>query len=193
MGRYFVGIEVPPEIGGRPLTELQERLEPILNVKRWYGPEQFHITTQFLGELNEEQLEAVKRLLARETQGAKSFQLQLGQPGWFPRAKVVWCGVQGDLEALSALQARMADAFRQEPALDVMKFAHDRYRPHITLGRLREADPSVRLESAVTAEEAQKLIGGVSWQVGAVRLFESVSAGHGGGPEYPVRQSFPLE
>ena len=183
MGRYFVGIEVPETIGEDRLVPLTKRLDPLLAVKRWYNPQQFHLTVQFMGELTDAQVEELKRLVTPHAEAHKSFTLSLGELGWFPRAKVVWCGVRGEMEPLQELYGAVSKALAP---LGASQFNYDQFRPHITLGRLREVDSKFRPH----AVETDDLIGGdVSWTVKGLHLYESVSGGPNG-PQYPIRHTF---
>lgn len=184
-GRYFVGIEVPPDICGAALVEVQKRLEPHLQVKRWYAPEQLHLTTSFLGELSEEQVEAVVALLEKRVREHEPFELRLGHVGWFPRAKVVWCGVEGTgLKPLFDLQAATA---RDLSVVGAERFSHETYRPHITLGRLKSAQADFQPDKMNFADVLED----IAWRAEALHLYESVSNG-ANGPDYPKRFSFRL-
>jgi 2'-5' RNA ligase len=180
MGRYFVGIEVPKETCGAKLMEVQQRLQPTLHVKRWYSREQFHLTTHFLGELDEAGVAKVIERVALHAERQTPFSLRLEGAGWFPQAKVVWCGLAGDLGPLRTLHAALAESLK---AVGADRFAHDQFRPHITLGRLRTVDPSWQ------PPDISDLLSGAEWDVTALHLFESVSTG-GGGPQYPIRHTF---
>jgi 2'-5' RNA ligase len=183
MGRYFVGIEVPMAIGEQALVPMTQRLQRVLQGKRWYRSEQFHLTLQFLGDLEEEQVKEVVRLLRSIVDGHREFSLRLGGLGWFPNARVVWCGVQGELDALGHLQCEISSLLK--PFCQVEQ--HRTYRPHITLGRLMTIDTSFRPGTVMVDD----LIEGQSWKVGAVHLYESVSNGNLG-PDYPIRHSFAM-
>lgn len=180
MGRYFLGLEVPKETCGAMLLKVEERLEPGLDVKKWYRPEQFHITTHFLGDLDAGQVQRVIELVTPHTAVQQPFRLRIDHAGWFPRAKVVWCGVTGDTAPLQELYAVLAEPLN---TLGAGRFAYDQFRPHITLGRLRSADPKWQ------PPEVADLLEGAEWEVGSLHLYESVSAG-AKGPDYPARHTF---
>jgi 2'-5' RNA ligase len=179
MGRYFLGLKVPADLCGAELTAMQERLAPLVVAKRWYRPEQFHLTTHFFGELDERAVEELSGYVERVAQDQSPFALKLGAPGWFPNAKVVWCGVDGDTEALHALYRALTAEMAGTGRVDATR---DSFCPHITLGRLREIDRSFRPEVVAVPEQ-------ISWTVEAVHLFESVSNGEAG-PSYPIRRTF---
>jgi len=184
MGRYFIGVEVPPASCGAALVQVAERVKPLVAGKKWYQPEQLHVTVQFMGELDDQTVAAVAAATAEVCRAHRPFALELGRLGWFPRAKVVWNGVAGEVQALQQLQADVQQVLRPYGAGER---DHGLYRPHITLGRLHEVDMAFRPE-AVAIDD---LVAGHRWQVSALHLFESVSAGRDG-PHYPIRQSFPL-
>ncbi|MGZ4163029.1 MAG: RNA 2',3'-cyclic phosphodiesterase [Tumebacillaceae bacterium] len=189
MGRYFVGIQVPEETGGVALEAVQQRLEPLLDVKRWYAPPQFHLTLHFLGNLEEPMIQQVIDLITPHTFRWKPFNLRLGSVGWFPRAKVVWCGVEGETDSLRSLQQAVGQDLT---AVGAERFAHDEYRPHITLGRLQTVDPAFQPRAVETTDLLVGAEGtGITWRVDALHLFESVSGPDG--PHYPIRHSFHLK
>lgn len=188
MGRYFVGVQVPESICGEPLVAIEQRLDPHLQVKRWYKPDVFHLTTHFLGDLDDETVHRVIELVRPHTEEQRPLRLRLDKVGWFPRAKVVWCGLQGDLGPLNNLHNSIAQSLT---VVGAERFAHDQFRPHITLGRLHAADISFQPESV---DVSDLLAGpddnGIEWEVDALHLFESVSNPAGGGPSYPIRETF---
>jgi RNA 2',3'-cyclic 3'-phosphodiesterase len=179
-GRYFLGVDVPAASIGPELVRLQGELKPHLDLKRWYSPEQMHLTVQFMGNMDDGQVERLQELVAPAVQDLPAFTLELGEVGWFPRAKVVWCGVKGELNLLQQLQKAVVTSLA--PAFDVGTYNHDAFRPHITLGRLHSAQGSLPPVQAA----------GLSWRVDGLHLYESVSAGPKG-PDYPVRHTFVLQ
>lgn len=180
MGRFFLGIAVPPDRCGEALVRVEDQLAEELDVKRWYTPEQFHLTTHFLGELTDDQVASLLERISLDVQQFAPFSLQLDRVGSFPQAKVVWCGVGGDLAALHRLYDVLTVPLR---SFGADRFLHDRFRPHITLGRLRTAD------SAWQPADFTDLFAGARWDVTSIHLFESVSAG-AAGPHYPIRHTF---
>lgn len=182
MGRYFLGVEVPADRCGAELTALQERLAPLVDGKRWYRPEQLHLTTHFFGELEEASVEEMTGLVETAMREQAPFTLRLGRPGWFPNAKVVWCGVEGEAEAFQGLYRALTAGMAGATRLDATRYAHHSFKPHITLGRLKSSDGRFRPESVTPPEP-------ISWTVDAVHLFESVSTGPAG-PSYPIRHTF---
>lgn len=123
-----------------------------------------HLTLAFLGEVQPDRVPAVARALTDATRGTPALNLEATGLGAFPdsrRARVVWSGVEGDLDRLASLQKRLTEALRTE-GFDL----DDRpFRPHITLARLRVPQP---LPSNL---DLSRRFGG--WRAGDVELYES--------------------
>jgi 2'-5' RNA ligase len=87
---------------------------------------------KFLGEV--EDVPAVQAVL--ETVSIPALRLGLDGLGCFPdarRARVLWAGLCGDVEALAALAAACEDA------LEDLGFAREAraFHPHVTIGRVK--------------------------------------------------------
>jgi 2'-5' RNA ligase len=107
---------------------------------RWVRGDGLHLTLHFFGELDEARVGEVVAAVAPAAAGSAPFPLTLGGLGSFPRRgepRVLWLGVTGGLEPLTALavdaQARLrAAGFEIE----------DRpFSAHCTLGRPRPGWP----------------------------------------------------
>lgn len=143
---------------------------------RWVKPGAMHLTLAFLGDVDEAHLPASERAL-REAARTVTTALALRAEGLgaFPnerRARVVWAGVTGDLDALAALQQAT------EMRLTEAGFPREaqRFHPHITLARLREPGP-------LPAELLTHRVFG-EWSADEVQLIESHLGSSG--PSYEV-------
>jgi 2'-5' RNA ligase len=141
MIRLFVGLELPEDMrlrlsilcGGVPGA-------------RWVGPERFHLTVRFIGEVDEGRFEDIDAALARIQSPA--FDLMLEGVSTFGKESAphtLWVGVQRN-EALNTLHAKV------DRALVTIGFEPEgrKYSPHVTLARLKDASPP-RLAGFVTA------------------------------------------
>lgn len=135
--RLFIAVELPEEWLAA-LARVQEALRAAgLDALRWTRPEGVHLTLKFLGEVPEERLEEIVRAMTRAAARARPFALRLGRLGAFggpQRPRVLWAGVEGELEALTrlwqALEAEITPlGFPQE---------RDTFAPHLTLARVPE-------------------------------------------------------
>jgi len=118
------------------LTALQDALRrqgapPV----RWVRPEGIHLTLKFLGAVPAQRVSDICAALAPTVEGIRPLGLSLGGLGTFGGrrgARVVWVGIEGDIERVSELQRRV------EAALARLGFRpEDRpFSPHLTLARV---------------------------------------------------------
>ncbi|HKK32929.1 MAG TPA: RNA 2',3'-cyclic phosphodiesterase [Desulfomicrobiaceae bacterium] len=181
MSRLFLGIALPG-IYGEMLGRLRSKWagSPGFGL-RWSRPENWHLTLVFFGTLDrgaEEQMTyALERV--RFTQ----FSLHGGGVGFFPpggRPRVVWVGVQGELDRLSALK----DGIDAALAATGWKCDPRPFVPHLTLARIRNGAglPRDRLREDVHRMEWP------SFTVDSFVLWKSELHPHG--PRYTVRKVF---
>ncbi len=137
MVRTFIALEISEEIRGRMweaqqlLLQSTARLTPV-------RPEAMHITLKFLGEIEEREIDPIVQALSSIQ--FRPFQASVeGVSGNPPsRPRVVW-GVVRDGGECAALARRVDEVL--EP-LGMEKEGRP-YRPHVTLARVRQFDPSL--------------------------------------------------
>ena len=121
-------------------------------------PEQAHLTLLFLGEVEEEQRDAIESHLREAARLVPPLELQLAQVGAFPKAsapRVLWLGVEelADGAGLRALHASLLARLGPLcPHLDRKPL-----RPHISLARAREVSAPERRRLAQVLEELPTL------------------------------------
>jgi 2'-5' RNA ligase len=102
---------------------------------RWVRPEAYHVTLRFLGTTRREQVAELIAAAQRATRDIAPFELQLGAlaglPAQAPRAIVMDVAPREPIAALAAQveSATVAAGFAAELRA---------FRPHLTLGRIRE-------------------------------------------------------
>ena len=163
--RLFVAVRPPDDVLAA-VSEVSERAKRSIVGPRWTTPDQWHVTLRFLGNVEEERVDDVRRALERLS-AVPPFPLRLGGGGAFPtvtRARVVWLGVTGGSEALSGLAAGA------NRALVPLGFLPEEraYHPHLTLARLRQPG-DVRPAVDAVGDEAV----GRAFTVDEVVLYES--------------------
>jgi len=133
--RLFVACELPSEMKAA-LTALQDALrrEGAPSV-RWVRPEGIHLTLKFLGAVPTGRVADIRAALAPTVEGIRPLGLSLGSLGAFGGrrgTRVVWVGVEGDVERVSELQRRV------ETALARLGFPPEgrAFSPHLTLARV---------------------------------------------------------
>lgn len=133
--RTFIALPLPGPIRSG-LEGLQRSLGAEVAGARWVGPEAFHLTLAFLGDVADADLNAVCLAVSESARGHRRFDLAIRGLGAFPkpdRPRVLWAGVVGDLDALSAVQRDLYDAAIRAG----YRPADERFHPHITLARLK--------------------------------------------------------
>jgi 2'-5' RNA ligase len=147
--RTFVAIELDDTLKD-VLRQVQEELKraPIARIGRWVAPDGIHLTLKFLGNISPERVPEITQAIERGCHSFAPFTISLSQPGFFPNARrlrVVWVGVDGEVETLLQLQRSV------ESALNAIGFPPEKrgFQPHLTLARIRDyARPNEREEMA---------------------------------------------
>ena len=133
--RTFIAIEIPDEII-KEMAKVQDELKRSGADAGWTRPEGIHLTLKFLGEVPEAKIEEIKNALVRAAEATSRFRLEIAGAGAFPNPKnprVVWLGVSGDIDKLSALQGSV------EESMTAVGFDREEraFSPHLTLARIK--------------------------------------------------------
>lgn len=169
--RVFIALAPPDEAK----EELAEALRPAYDAyptMRWNRIEDWHITLAFLGELPTDAVPLLREPLARLAEARPPLRLALRGAGCFDE-RVLWSGIDGDLEGLQQLAADVRSAVKECG----IAFEDRPLRPHLTLARSRRDDPVgvVRVAAGLTA------FTGRSWYAERLHLVGS-NFGRGPGP-----------
>ncbi len=142
MVRAFIAVEISPEVRKR----VEESLEPLRRRfpdLKWVQSENLHLTLRFLGEIEESQAKDLEALMTERFKNLGPVALQLRTVGKFPdhgtAVRVVWIGVEGDVQGLKSLWER-AQACAREIGLE--KDDHG-FSPHITVARTRASNQRI--------------------------------------------------
>ena len=183
--RLFVAVTPPADVlGDLDAAVTAARGRPAGRDLRWTGPEDWHVTLAFLGNVAGPVAGRLPAPLEEAAGRHQSFPLALSGAGAFPaagRARVLWCGLGGDHRALAALAASAAAATTRAgaPPPD----AGRPFRPHLTLAYAR---PPADVRDLVTVLGAYA---GPPWPVDRLQLIESHL---GGRPRYTTVGSWAL-
>jgi len=124
--RLFIAIDLPDEIK-KELRELQKEFRSLGKMK---FVNDFHLTLKFLGEVEENKLEEIKRRLKEVS--FKPFDLILENLGVFPNEtyiSVLWVGALSEEvnDLQGEIDGKLQDLFPRE----------NRFHSHITLARVK--------------------------------------------------------
>jgi 2'-5' RNA ligase len=127
--RLFIGFSLPSQ-AVEALLRVQQQFAPSASELRWSEPEGWHVTLQFLGQVNEERAACVPEQL--RTVKAARVPVRIEGLGFFERAGVFWAGITLTPELL-ALQQFVTGSMRNCGFVPEARA----YNPHITLARAR--------------------------------------------------------
>lgn len=172
--RLFIALNIPAEVHAS-IERVQQRLRYLAgaNAMRWTRPEHFHLTLEFLGNVDAERIADLIAAFKGSCAGAGPLKLGLESAGCFPsfhKPSVAWLDVSGDVEALKNLQRRIRDA--------VQAFAERvetrAFSPHLTIGRVKSgAFQTARVFGRALEIEAKKIGRIAEWETRAIHLMRS--------------------
>lgn len=169
--RAFVAACLPNGLLERIQGE-QERLDVQCgpNAVRWTRAAQLHLTLRFYGNVPGEQLEALKGALHRAAVGTSPLSLTARGLGCFPssqRPNIIWLGLEGDLDELEKLQARI-----EQESAGFGNHSEDRkFHPHLTIGRVKASGRHARRVGEIIQSTELASLG--TWEVNEITLMQS--------------------
>jgi 2'-5' RNA ligase len=132
-----------------------EKARPAAHDARWVKPEKVHLTLVFIDDADPAVMIArTAEVVARH----RAMTLTLEGAGAFGR-RVLWLGLGGDVQPLTALQAELAQAYERPN--------EQPYSPHVTLARARHP------RSFKPAVQALEGFRSEPFRVATVTLFDS--------------------
>lgn len=188
--RTFIAIEIPEEVR-KSLQDFQERLRKNGLHASWVKPELMHLTLRFLGDITEEQRNALASFLKHAYDNMLAPTLLTRGIGAFPsirKPSVVWAGIEALTGELDALQ-QIAEAGAREIGVQPETKA---FHGHVTLARIRKRDnaPLVSQLIAPYLENGMSPEFGHEFRASNVVLFSSTLTPKG--PIHRKVQEFPL-
>jgi len=189
-----VAVELPEEI--RDVLETQQNtlrsaMGRAAGAVRWTRPESVHLTLQFLGDIPTGHVASISEVIADACAGAKPLGLTLDGIGAFPnlsRPRIVWVGMQGDIEPLRKIASRIAELLKP------LGYKPDKpFSPHITLGRIRDTarTDELRAISDALTSQASRRASNAAITVNSISLMESHL--QSGGSVYTQLANLPFE
>lgn len=183
--RLFLAINLPPWVR-EAVLERTTSLRRVAPGVRWVGDAQLHLTLKFLGERPETDVAPLAAAMEGVARRHADVTLALGGVGAFPnfrRARIVWLGV----EAAPRLELLHHEV--EEACVGLGYEVEGRpFRPHVTLGRVKERLDEQLLRQLARAARAVDFEEEIPVQ--SVDLMESELSS--GGSRYRVLASAPL-
>lgn len=110
-----------------------------------------HMTIRFIGEVDDVEIDKIKRVLDKVVENISPFELQLSNLGIFTRKKtnILWIGLKEN-PVLSHIHKELATLLKEEK----IRFYDKIFMPHITLGRRVElTSDSTNLNNLIEFEK----------------------------------------
>lgn len=183
--RVFISFPIKESI----LPELQNIQEKVIEYNpkmpvTWSKDDNMHVTLAFLGDVTEDRLEDLKKILQREIAGKNKFSYWLEAVSAFPNLNhphVLVVAVGEELRHSTILRENIVNS------LEANGFLSDEekpWRPHITLGRIkRQWNNPVGLYKIKVDKKV--------WEVDKVFLMQSELTADG--PIYTVLEEYELQ
>jgi 2'-5' RNA ligase len=133
--RAFVALELPSVIK-EAAAAIQQELMTSKAPVGWVRLEGMHLTLKFLGEISPSRLLEIEEALSSAAEGTGSLKITVGGIDVFPNPRnprVVWLGIEPEDDRLLRLQERI------DRVLVPLGFPPEnrKFRPHLTLGRIK--------------------------------------------------------
>jgi 2'-5' RNA ligase len=167
--RTFVAVEIPLEVKDRASRMIAQLRQAPAKVK-WVEPAQMHWTLKFLGNVDMLEIPPVCEAVTRAVEPLAAFDIEARGAGAFPdarRPRTVWIGTGAGSEQMIELH----DAIEFELAKLGYRSENRRFRPHVTIGRVRQINAAAG-ELGRLIEKHADFDGGVSL-VDEVVIFSS--------------------
>ena len=167
--RTFAAVEINAAIRSTA-EKLIESLGSAGADVKWVEPNNMHLTLKFLGEVPSQEIPRICESVARGAAKVEPFEFEVYGAGAFPntaRPRTLWLGAGAGEEAMIDLHGHVEAAliklgYRKE---------HRRFRPHLTIGRVRRGGPGLEQLGELLEEQADLEAGKIT--VSHVVVFSS--------------------
>lgn len=134
--RLFIAAPLPTAVTdqlGHLIDDLSSRDLPV----RWTAPNAFHLTFHFIGEVPPERAELIRMSFANLSRRTGPIKTRTGRLGAFPgerRPRVLWVGLEGQIDKLAALRDELGVLLTRQN----LEAETGPFKPHLTIGRARD-------------------------------------------------------
>ena len=147
MKRVFIAVDISDEARRQAAAHIERLRSSFARLRvGWERPEKLHITLKFLGAVSDEQLSGIERAVRAVALQNSEYRVKLAGTGVFPETRdprILWIGLEP-----SAATVRLAHAIDDVCAKLGFEPEKRRFKPHLTIGRLREPAASRELAEA---------------------------------------------
>ncbi len=185
--RTFIAVALQDHIIDAVNKFLLKTTQEVKNNKiSWVKKENLHITIKFLGEIKENQVEIVEKVLSEVAKYIKSFEVEVKEMGVFPNInspRVIWIGIKDETKSLSSIANFVEEKLSQ---FDFPK-ENKEFTAHLTIGRVKKLTDINEIKTYI---EKYKNIDLGKNKIDNITFFQSIL--HPQGPQYIVIKKFSL-
>ena len=176
MVRTFISVDFDDKTIIENIIEIQTKISSSGAHLRLVNPSILHLTLEFLGEISENQIKEVEKIL--DTIEFSTLKLNVKEPNVLPNEnyiKVVYCELEGETETLKKIQEEIRLKLKEKG------FRVDKrpFKPHLTIARVKS--PKNRKELIEVIKEMSETHSGIQ-KISSIKLKKSVLKSEG--PEY---------
>ncbi len=169
MIRAFIAIAVPESVL-KSCQEIMAQLKGLNLQGRFAKTDSIHLTLQFLGNIEEDQIAVIAQVLEQAGREIAPFDLEVGRLGVFPHLanpRVVWIGAE-PVDELMTLQSKI------QQGLEPLGFSKENrdFHPHLTLLRLKSRKNLRQLAQYIDTEGPGLRAGVI--QAEQIHLYQSI-------------------
>ena len=151
MIRSFIAFELPQR-AKETLVRIQEQMKRAGSGIGWVKPGGIHLTLNFLGNIQETQVDELSQAMKESAAGFGPLELAFSEAGAFPGMKnprVIWVGLMGQTDRLAAIKKRL------DELLQPLGFEPEQrsFKPHLTLGRVKKKINPALLSAVISEVE----------------------------------------
>lgn len=133
--RCFIAIDISADVR-EAIGNVVGKVRTISKGIRWIPPENIHITLKFLGDVKEDRIQEIERLLLQLCVKYSPFTVNVSGMGAFPslkRPNVLWVGINDSAELRNIYQDI-------EKAMSTAGFKEEgrKFSPHLTIARVKD-------------------------------------------------------
>ncbi|NOX19165.1 MAG: RNA 2',3'-cyclic phosphodiesterase [Chlorobi bacterium] len=164
--RLFIAAEIPLSQRENLIRIRDEICENEYCAFKWEPIEKLHLTLKFLGDTDEELIPEIKHTLYAITSDFKNIEVSYSRFGLFFRdgiPSILWAGLNYDYSL-----KKLSDRIQEKMTKFGFKKERRKFKPHITLSRLKYLPPNVLLNGFTNFEfEHEK------FQINEIVLYKS--------------------